>query len=317
MVNLKSKNNSPVMSYKAFAPATRLLARSYFDTRLKKKISQLKLIQPTLKIGETHCHSNNSDGISSVKEILHRAANIGLDFVIITDHVAFAQYSLERALASIRDQWECINEWNLKGKKPMEVYPAFEVSTLQGHLILILDKQFMKPENEKELLSQFSHLDRGFLTMEQTSKLVHSFGGVSIIAHPDIRRDYPFGANISFVKKYLQGLVHGIEDISTGHGYSEDFSNYLDMASIGSTDDHFNLLTGATVTGFDETKFPDFISAVKAKRTRAIKVEKSLDKLVGVGRLFLDYLASVKSGPLEVKYKEILSIKLALKRLAR
>ena len=43
MVNLKSKNNSPVMSYKAFAPATRLLARSYFDTRLKKKISQLKL----------------------------------------------------------------------------------------------------------------------------------------------------------------------------------------------------------------------------------------------------------------------------------
>ena len=47
--------------------------------------------------------------------------------------------------------------------------------------------------------------------MEEAATMVKPFGGVSIIAHPDIQRSYPFGVPIPFVKENLTGLVDAIE----------------------------------------------------------------------------------------------------------
>ena len=80
------------------------------------------------------------------------------------------------------------------------------------------------------------------------------------------------------------GLVDGVEDISTAHGYQKDYLRELGLASIGSSDDHFNLLVGTAVTAYDGSLHSDLISAVKAKQTEAIIVENSLQPLLAAAR---------------------------------
>ncbi len=272
---------------KMMAPVTDLVGKAFLDQRIKDNIAQLKRDNPHLKIGETHCHSVFSDGTYSVDKILSRSAKLGLDFLILTEHVQPRQFPLEHALASIKERGRCCDEWNHQGLEPIEVYPAFEVSTLQGHLILVMDQDYLKPKNLREIKTQFSPLNQKMISMDDSAKLVQPFGGISIIAHPERKRSYPFGVPISFARQNLTGLVDAIEDVSTGHGYEENYSQELGMASIGSSDDHFNLIIGTTVTGYDSRKHKNFLSAVKARETQAIKVNDSLDDILGMARLVL------------------------------
>jgi hypothetical protein len=113
---------------------------------------------------------------------------------------------------------------------------------------------------------------------------IGSFGGISIVAHPNKKRVYPFGASIEWIKENLIGLTDGIEDISSGHGYQENYSKKLGLAAIGSSDDHFNLLTGTAVTAYDGNIHNNLINAVKAKETKAIMVDSSLHPLLKLAR---------------------------------
>lgn len=272
---------------KMVAPVTELVGKAFLDRRIKNNIAQLKQGNPYLKIGEAHCHSIYSDGTYSVDQIMNRAANLGLDFLIITEHVTPGYFSLANSLTSIKERWRCCREWRNPKLAPIDVYPAFEVSTQQGHLILVMDQDYMEPHNLRDLRTQFSEFDKNYVSMETAAKLVKPFGGVSIIPHPDIERSYPFGVPISFAQQNLTGLVDAIEDMSTGHGFDENYSEELGMASIGSSDDHFNLIIGTTVTGYDSRRHKNFISAVKARETQAIKVNDSLDDVLGMARMVL------------------------------
>ena len=129
-----------------------------------------------------------------------------------------------------------------------------------------------------------SGFDYQFSSMLDIIPRIVSFGGVSIVAHPDKRRTYPFGAPIKWVKENLIGLVDGIEDISSGHGYQESYSRDLGLASIGSSDDHFNLLMGTVVTAYDGSIHSDLISAVKSRETKAINIDSSLQPLLTLAR---------------------------------
>lgn len=272
---------------KMVAPVTEVVGKSFLDRRIKNDIDKLKRDNPYLKIGETHCHSIFSDGTYSVDKILERTAKLGLDFIVITEHVQPNAFPLEHTLASIRERSRCCREWSLPDVEPIDVYPGFEVSTQQGHLVLVMDQDYLKPKNIKEVETQFSIFDQKMISMEDCAKMVQPFGGVSIIAHPERNRAYPFGVSIPFAKQNLTGLVDAIEDISTGHSYEENYSQELGMASIGSSDDHFNLIIGTTVTGYDSRKHKDLLSAIKARETQAIKVNDSLDDLLSMARLVL------------------------------
>lgn len=264
-------------------PFTDLTGRIYLDSRIRKNINHLKKEQPTMIVGETHCHSNFSDGAHSVQNILKRAAWLGLDYVVITDHLVPGKFLTESIASCLKEQAQCINEWD-ELTKPVRVYPAFEISTLEGHLILVLDPEYFSPAKISDISLQFSDLDYQFVSALDLIPRIEPFGGISIIPHPDKNRGYPFGFSIEWIRANLIGLVDGVEDISTGHGYQEAYSRELGLASIGSSDDHFNFLMGTAVTTYDGSLHEDFISAVKSKNTKAVIIENSLQAILTVAR---------------------------------
>lgn len=266
-------------------PVADLVATTWLDGRIRENIARLKKEKPWIKIGDTHCHTIYSDGNATVRALMNRASELGLDFLVITEHLTPNMYSLEHCLASINERRRCVHEWNNNSCAPVEVFPAFEISTLQGHIILVFDREFLKPEKFRDLKLQFARFDNKMESMEKTAQLVKPFDGITIIAHPEIKRSYPFGVSIAFAKQNLMGLVDAVEDVSAGHGYVESYSDELEMASIGSSDDHFNILLGTTVTAYDGRRHKDFISAVKARGTQAVKIESSLDPMLSAARL--------------------------------
>lgn len=273
---------------KMVAPLLDLVSKTYLDERIKENISNLKRNHPTLKIGETHCHTTFTDGAYSVADLLRRSTYLGLDFLSITEHWIPPPgiWPLAHALASMAESAKQFRNWE-GAVEPVKIYPAFEVSTKQGHLILMFPDDYLKPGNRRDFVTQFSPFDDVMITMEHAAQLGKALGGISIVAHPNITRRYPFGVSTEFVGKHLVGLVDAIEDISTGHGYKKSYSEELGLASIGSTDDHFNFMIGTTVTAYDSAKHADFISAVKARDTQAIKIEDSLNDIITAGHAIL------------------------------
>ena len=255
----------------------------FLDARIHKKITRLKRDNPTLVIGETHCHSIFSDGTHSVEDILRRASRLRLDYVVITDHLLPRKYLIESIFKSWEKQAQYIDEWD-QLSDPVKIYPALEMSALEGHLILIFDPEYLSPKNFSDISLQFSEFDDQFFSMLEIIPRIGSFGGISIVPHPNKTRAYPFGASIEWVKENLIGLADGIEDVSSGHGYQENYSEKLGLAAIGSSDDHFNLLTGTAVTAYDGNIHNNLINAVKAKETKAIMVDNSLQPLLKLAR---------------------------------
>ena len=266
---------------KPFADFT---GRYFLDARIHKGITHLKSANPDLIMGETHCHSTFSDGQHCVEDILRRASRLQLDYVVITDHLLPGKYLTESIIRSWEQQTRYINEWD-QPNDPVKIYPAFELSTLEGHLILILDPEYLSPKNFSDITLQFSEFDNQFPSMLDVIPKIDSFGGISIVAHPNKKRVYPFGACINWVKENLIGLADGIEDISSGHGpHQESYSEELGLAAIGSSDDHFNLLMGTAVTAYDGSIHNNLINAVKTRETKAIMIDNSLQPLLKLAR---------------------------------
>ncbi len=269
------------------APVTELLRKGFLDHRIRSGIQKLKSSQPNLVVGELHCHSIYSDGYFSVDSILHRASSLGLDFVVLTEHLAADRFPMEPVIRSINDRRNCIQNWLLKETPPVKAYPAFEISTEQGHLISLFPNEYCEGSDLISLEKRFLPFEQEWFSLETAASMTRELGGATVIPHPDIERSYPFGVPLSFIRQYMTGLIDGIEDISAAHGFQKDFSGPLELASIGSSDDHFNFLIGAAVTVYDGSRYKDLVSAIKAKDTRAHSIDNSLGPLITLARNLL------------------------------
>jgi len=217
-----------------------------------------------------------------------RSALLGLDFLVITEHLTPGNYKLESCLDSIKAQQNIYESWNNVDTEPPAVYPAFEISTKEGHLIALFPEDYFKPKRLREIKQYFSRYNNYSIPVELTASLIRKMGGVSIVTHPDIKRSYPFGMSSDFVKEHLVGLVDGIEDMSAGHGYQRDYSTKTGLSTIGSSDDHFNIILGTVVTSFDGAKHENIIEAIRSCDTLALRLTNALDILYTPTRLFFN-----------------------------
>ena len=74
--------------------------------------------------GDLHCHTVHSDGLNTVREIVDRAVELGLDFLAVTDHNTNTHHEDLEALASLRiilipgeevtTYWGHANTWGLR-----------------------------------------------------------------------------------------------------------------------------------------------------------------------------------------------------------
>ncbi len=265
-------------------PVTDLVGAGYLDSRIALGLQKLRRERPGWRFGETHCHTRYSDGNHTVGSLLRRAEALGLDFIVITEHLTPRLHPMEPLMASIRARSRFQPSVASGTRPPLAAYPGFEISTREGHLILVFPETYLGGQALRDMEKRFLPFERSMPSMETAALWGRELGAVSIIPHPNIERSYPFGVSTRFVRKHLLGAVDAIEDISTGHGYRANHSRRLGLASIGSSDDHFNFLIGSTVTGYDGTRYPDLPTAVQARATRAFEVDHSLHSLIAAAR---------------------------------
>ena len=106
-------------------------------------------------IAELHVHSTHSDGRDSVKKLLKRAIELGINVLSVTDHDTI-NGSLEAM--------EIAEEELL----PVKVLPGVELTTDKGHLLIYGVKE---------------DFDKG-MPFEEAVELARKSGGVCFVAHP-------------------------------------------------------------------------------------------------------------------------------------
>lgn len=269
-------------------PFAEIISNFHLDKIIRKNILKIKKQSPNLSVGETHCHSYFSDGSYTVKDLMLRSASLGLDFLVITEHLTPKIFKLDGCLESILAQQKSYQEWSHKKLTPPDIYPAFEISAKEGHIIAVFPREYFSLKLLQEIKRHFMQFYYHKLPVENAAKLIREMGGVSIIPHPNIARLYSFGISSDYIKKNLVGIVDAIEDISTGHGYQKKYSKEIGLASIGSSDDHFNILLGTAVTCFDHSEQKNLIQAIHNHNTHAVQVTNYLDFLFAPTKFFFN-----------------------------
>lgn len=264
---------------KIVKPFADFICKNYLDKIIQNNIFKIKKQNPNLSLGDLHCHSYFSDGNYTVKDILLRSGSLGLDFLVITEHLTPKSHKIECCIESITAQNNTISQWSNQEIPPPVIYPAFELSTEEGHLIAIFPEDYFKPKLLQEIKRHFEPFYYYGVSVDAALKLIHEMGGISIVPHPNFTRSYPFGISTSFIKKNLVGRVDAIEDMSTGHAFQKNYSKEAGLASVGSSDDHFNVLIGTTVTLFDRSEQKNLIQAIRNHKTQAFQVTNALDPL--------------------------------------
>ena len=141
------------------------------------------------RTGAFHMHSRYSDGTGSVEEILRAARQVGLDYVVLTDH---------DTLAPRREGWE---------------------GTHDG--VALIAASEITPRDEGHLLAMNVRRCAGYATLGNHAALdaIQAQGGYAVIAHPMGKRKLTLG--IRHVPWDIWGhpVVRGLEIWSYTHDW--------------------------------------------------------------------------------------------------
>ncbi len=186
---------------------------------------------------DLHVHSNFSkDGLSSVEDILRAAAAKGLAGVAITDH---------NTTAGGRHALEVVD----KVAPGLIVIPGEEVSTKQGHLIVLGITQDIAPG----------------MTVEDTIKEARRLGGLVVVPHPYNKprhgMNIPEGADAVEVynSRYILGMHNRM---------ARRRAKARKLPEVSGSDAHQASLVGNAITLIKAEKTPGAVlEAIKAGRT--------------------------------------------------
>jgi predicted metal-dependent phosphoesterase TrpH len=199
---------------------------------------------------DLHTHSDLSDGLSSIEEILDSAERAGLDVIALTDH------------DDIRGAFE-MRELAARRSSPVEVVPGAEVTTRSGHLLALWI--------EEEIPM--------FCSLAQALTRIHKAGGVAIVPHPlsyltfsvgegALRQHAAYGDDTRMVDAIelrnpsYAGRVRASRALWLNN-------HVLRVAETGSSDAHHAALVGTCWTEFPGDTLAELRSALQAHETRA------------------------------------------------
>src|SRR5512136_3006755 len=186
---------------------------------------------------DLHVHTNFSkDGESSVEDILKRAEEEGLDAIAITDHDSVD--GAKRALA-------CAT--------PVLVIPGIEVSTRQGHLLVLGITDLIPPG----------------LDVVVTVNIARRMGAVAILPHPY----HVWRHGVARRKKAGMAVVDAIEVfnsryiVGSANQKAARIAKRLGKPCVGGSDAHNARFVGFGRTYVDaEKNVPAILEAIRAGR---------------------------------------------------
>jgi predicted metal-dependent phosphoesterase TrpH len=200
---------------------------------------------------DIHLHSEHSDGMASVAEILrHADARTDLDLIAITDHDMFDGAREAQELAA-------------KNNYHVHVITGMEVTTLEGHLLAL---GIEKPV-------------RSMQRLDATLAEIHTLGGVAIIPHPMSwlirsvgRRGIMRVLADTSPEVYFDGIetlnpsIAGQVTVAKTKRLNRDLFH---LPETGGSDSHTLSMIGTGVTYYPGSSAQDFMNALRAGQTRA------------------------------------------------
>ena len=180
---------------------------------------------------DLHIHSNHStDSSLAVDDILKQAVKKGLDGIAICDH-----NTVEGSLAGIRRA----RELNL----PLLVLPGAEISTVEGHLIVLGVRENIPPN----------------LPYRATIRIARESGGVVIAAHPFKIGGVGWGAkDADAIETFNSRCIFG------ENAEAKKMAQELGKTEVGGSDSHMLSTIGIGYTEIDAE--PDERSVLRAIR---------------------------------------------------
>ena len=186
---------------------------------------------------DLHVHSKySSDSGSSVEDILKMAVKKGLDGIAICDHntIAGSFHAIKHA-----------SKMNL----PLLVLPGVEVSTTQGHLIVLGLRENIQPG----------------LTPEETISIARKKGGVIIAVHPFKVRSIGNveGLDIDAIETFNSRCIF------KENNKAEKMAIELGIPRVGGSDSHMVRTVGIGYTEIDAEPYEaSVLNAIRMGKTR-------------------------------------------------
>lgn len=129
-VNFKKVNSDADIFKQAgiqYVPAFLREKASVISIAAENKIP--KIIQPKDICGIIHCHSNWSDGISTIEQLAKACIKTGKEYLVISDHSKTATYAHGLTEEHVKSQHEIVDELNEK-LKPFKIFKSIESDIL-------------------------------------------------------------------------------------------------------------------------------------------------------------------------------------------
>lgn len=196
---------------------------------------------------DLHIHSNHSDGVAKIPEILeHVAKNTDLKVIAITDHNTMEGALFAKELEDIYG---------------VEVIVGEEVASTEGHIIGLWLTEEIPPG----------------LTPLETIARIRAQGGIVVIPHPFSKRGVfgPFGRK-SFLSSITELAFHAVEVYNSvpylgwaNRVAAKMFTGGQGIAAVGGSDAHMLQGIGRGYTLFRGTTAGDLRASIEALETRA------------------------------------------------
>ncbi|MBI4727635.1 PHP domain-containing protein [candidate division TA06 bacterium] len=196
---------------------------------------------------DLHIHTNHSDGSATAAQVLHRAGELGLDTIAVTDHNEIAGAIKARELAE---------RWGLK----IDVILGEEITTSEGHVVGLFLKERIRP----------------LMTARATVDEIHRQGGLAVAVHPFSLWLKLFNCGgVGRLAEWLQfdaiEVANGALTETFSNRYTKAYNNKVaKLAGVGGSDAHTIEALGQAYTVFPGRGAAWLRNAITHKATKAV-----------------------------------------------